>query len=385
MFKRTTRIATALSKSIKAQETRRVRILVAVVVIAVGILWRACGGMPPGAVPPSGGPPRGGPPGGTPTPVPNPVVDMPHFSTRPATGVFSDGGGGYTSAQCAAALDPNASSDMYNGHPINQETISQNQQPHSPGSPADGITSPPNQTKPNTSQLAYYASDGYISSEMDAPYTWMKLIDGQYSGTTEMIIRWAACKWGMDEDLIRAQAMNEHGSWIQWNAGGDLRNSINQCQSGNDSAHSSTNLWGYLISNSCYQSWSVWQTKVVFSSPNIGAWTTWPTINESTAFAVDYRYGTQRSCMNGDKSGYFKAKGVGDAYLTDVKNAINSPSSESPHHFGNPVTGKNATNLEYVAIACLGSHFSGGWMDSGAQSYVNSLLNHWANKDWLPK
>ena len=76
-------------------------------------------------------------------------VDMPHFNTLPATGVFAEGGSGYTSAQCAAALDPNASSDMYNGHPINQETVLQNQQPHSPGSPATGITAPVNQTKPN--------------------------------------------------------------------------------------------------------------------------------------------------------------------------------------------------------------------------------------------
>ena len=150
-------------------------------------------------------------------------ADMPHFSTQPATGVFAHGGG-YTSVQCAAALDVNASSYMYNGHPINQETVPQNQQPHSPGSPA-GATSPVNQTKPNAGQLAYYASDSYRSSEMDAPYTWMKLVDGQYTGTTEMIIRWAACKWGMDEDMIRAQATAEHGSWIQWNAGGDERKS----------------------------------------------------------------------------------------------------------------------------------------------------------------
>src|SRR5262245_9938478 len=145
---------------------------------------------------------------------PSDPFDVPHFSTQPATGVFADGRAGYTSAQCAAALDANASSDLYNGHPINQETVPQNQQPHSPGSPADGIASPVNQTKPNASQLAYYASDGYRSSEMDPPYTWMKLVDGQYAGTTEMIIRWAACKWGMDEDMIRAQATTEHGTWI---------------------------------------------------------------------------------------------------------------------------------------------------------------------------
>lgn len=311
-------------------------------------------------------------------------VDVLHFATQPAIGIFANGGGGYTSAQCAA-LDANASSYMYNGHPINQETVPQNRLPHPPGSPATGITSPVNQTKPNASQLAYYASDGYRSSEIDAPYRWMKLVDGQYTGTTEMIIRWAACKWGIDEDMIRAQATAEHGTWIQWNAGGDERKSMNQCQAGNNSDHNSTNLWGYLISNACYQSWSIWQTKVVYSSPNIGAWTTWPAINESTAFAVDYRYASQRSCMNGDQSGYFNDKGAGAMYLADVANAKNDPNVESPHRLWNPVTVAYATNLEYVAFACMGSHYSGNWMDSEARVYLNSVLTHWKKKDWLPK
>lgn len=311
-------------------------------------------------------------------------LDAPHFSTQPATGAFADGGG-YTSAQCAAALDSNASSDMYNGQPINQETVPQNQQPHSPGSPPDGITSPVNQTKPSASQLAYYAGDGYRSSGMDPPYTWMKLVDGQYAGTTEMIIRWAACKWGMDEDMIRAQATTERGTWVQWNAGGDEHHSINQCQAGNNPDHDSTNLWGYLVPNACYQSWSIWQTKVVYSSPDSGAWTTWPAMNESTAFAVDYRYAFQRSCMNGDQSGFFEGQRSGPIYLSDVANARTNPYGQSPHKFWNPVTGAYATNLEYVEFACLGAHYSGHWMDPGAQPYLSSLLNHWSKRDWLPK
>jgi hypothetical protein len=312
-------------------------------------------------------------------------IDVPHFVTQPATGVFADGGGGYTSAQCADALDAHASSDFYNGHPINEETVPQNQENHSEGSPADGITTPVNQTKPTAIQLAYYASDGYISSGMDAPYTWMKLINGQYTGATEMIIRWAACKWGMDEDMIRAQATTEHWTWVQWNAGGDKHNSAGECRAGNNSSHDSTDLWGYLVPNACYQSWSNWQTKVVYSSPNLGAWTTWPAINESTAFAADYRYGYQRSCMNGDQSGFFKGQGTGSSYLADVANATKQPYSKSQRQFWNPVTGAYATNLEYVQFACLGAHYSGNWMDSDAQSYLSTLLRHWKNKDWLPK
>jgi hypothetical protein len=312
-------------------------------------------------------------------------VDSPHFTTQPATGVFAEGGGGYKSAQCAAALDSSAAKYIYNNHPIDQETVRENQLPHPQGRPADGVTTAVNQTTPSPSQLAYYASDGYRSSEMDAPYTWMKLVDGQYTGTTEMIIRWAACKWGVDEDLIRAQATTEHGDWVQWNAGGDKRRSIDQCQAGNNSDHNSTDLWGYSVSDGCYQSWSIWQTKVVYSRPITGAWTTWPAINESTAFAVDYRYGSQRSCMNGNQSGFFGDKGSGRVYLTDVANARESPYSESPHRLWNPITNANATNLEYVQFACAASHFSGLWMDSDALSYLDRLLAHWKKKSWLPK
>jgi hypothetical protein len=38
-------------------------------------------------------------------------------------------------------------------------------------------------------------------------------VDGDFTGTTDEIIQWAACKWGIDEDVVRAQVVKE--SW--WN------------------------------------------------------------------------------------------------------------------------------------------------------------------------
>jgi len=64
-------------------------------------------------------------------------------------------------------------------------------------------------------------------------------VDGQYTGTTDMIFRWAACKWGIDEDVVRAQATNEHWSWDQLDSGGDKRYSESQCVNGEFS------LWNY--------------------------------------------------------------------------------------------------------------------------------------------
>ena len=34
-------------------------------------------------------------------------------------------------------------------------------------------------------------------------------IDGSFTGTTDELIQWAACKWGFDEDIVRAVAVRE--------------------------------------------------------------------------------------------------------------------------------------------------------------------------------
>jgi hypothetical protein len=58
-----------------------------------------------------------------------------------------------------------------------------------------------NQTVPTRSQLAAFHRQ---SSE---PYA--KWVDGQYRGSTDQIIQWAAAKWGLNPDLLRAVAAVE--------------------------------------------------------------------------------------------------------------------------------------------------------------------------------
>ena len=45
-------------------------------------------------------------------------------------------------------------------------------------------------------------------------------VTGNFVGTTDEIIQWAACKWGIDEDIVRAQSVTE--SYWDQRAGGDL-------------------------------------------------------------------------------------------------------------------------------------------------------------------
>jgi hypothetical protein len=187
-------------------------------------------------------------------------------------------------------------------------------------------------------------------------------VTGNYTGTTDEIVRWAACKWGIDEDVVRAQGQIESG-WEQGGAG-DERTSQSSCING-----SFTALWNTTIDepdgsfvtcpNCCWTSWSMWQTKVYYET------TTWPMIMKSTPFAADYRYADQRSCMNGDWAAYFGSSGqMPNTYASDIA-AFQAGGSSSR-----------------VLWGCIGFHFSGGWYDSGAQSYINEAQASLAAHNW---
>ena len=211
----------------------------------------------------------------------------------------------------------------------------------------------PNSTKPTSSQLQSYTNNGYAWNPYNGTWAFAR-VDGQYTGTTDMIFRWAACKWGIDEDVVRAQASNEHWSWDQLDSGGDKRYSESQCVNGEFS------LWNYECVDCCYQTWSDFQTKVITN------WQTWPMIHTSTAFAADYRFADQRACMDGDYAGYF----------------VNKPAYNGHTYAGDIASG----NLSVIFWGCLGWHYSGEWYDgnssSGAVYYINALKQTYTEKPW---
>ena len=55
-------------------------------------------------------------------------------------------------------------------------------------------------------------------------------VTGNFTGTTDEIIQWASCKWGFDEDVIRAQTAKESW-WFQRN-GGDFTTDPTRCAPG---------------------------------------------------------------------------------------------------------------------------------------------------------
>ena len=212
---------------------------------------------------------------------------------------------------------------------------------------------PFNHTMPSPAQLAAFYAHPVFGS--NPPASDFFRVDGHYTGSTDMILRWAACKWGIDEDVMRAQAWTE-SKWRQGgptpgDGGGDKRMARSQCVQGSFSA-----LWNYGCANCCYQSWGILQTKVYYE------WGTWPMIKDSTAFNADYRFADQRACMNGDYAGYFaSAAQQPNTYSADIASG----------------------NIDRVLWGCIGMHYSGGWYTPPTQRYIAETKGYLTRKPWL--
>lgn len=213
------------------------------------------------------------------------------------------------------------------------------------------VNIPYNQDMPTPGELAMYYR--YPTQPITRAPQFYR-VDGQYTGSTDMILRWAACKWGIDENVVRAQAWTE-SKWRQGgpnpgDGGGDKRYSISQCVNGSFIA-----LWNYECPNCCRQSWGILQTKVFYD------WGTWPMIKNSTAFNADYRYAEQRACMNGQFRRYFNTRS----------------------HLPNSYAADNASgDLDRILWGCIGMHFSGSWYDPKALKYISEVKENMAAQPW---
>ena len=302
-------------------------------------------------------------PSGTPTPVP-----PGHYSMLGPDASLN------TEANCVTAV---------NASPITTE--------NAPWNSNDGTGW--NSNLPPENPIPSYFYD-YAPCCTELPKSDFSSVDGNYSGTTDDLIRITACKWGIDEDYIRAQAWIESG-WHQdcaaahggtgCNEGGD-ENSPSGCTPDSITGFTTTSSatptltnsgefcemegFGGLSGTNQYDSWSIVQTKVYYE------WATWPMIEESTPFALDYRYAEMRGCVNGDQYGYFnsQSKKSGSDYQRAVSNAKNSPSGSSS------VSGWN--NLQYLAYGCIDTHFSGSWFNGKADSYLRGFLSTLNSAPW---
>ncbi len=251
------------------------------------------------------------------------------------------------------------------------------------GSPAEFNSNQP----PAGAVPSYFYQNAPCCTEL--PHSDFAHVDGNYSGTTDDLIRITACKWGIDEDYVRAQAEIESG-WHQdcaaahggtgCNEGGDLNNP-NGCTPISITGDAITPItpngtfcelqaFGGVAATSQYASWSIVQSKVYYE------WFTWPMMEESTPFGLDYRYAEMRGCINGDQYSYFYSQNSSAG--TDYQNAVNS--AQSNPQGPSSVSGWN--NLQYLAYGCIETHYSGSWYSGVTDSYLSAFLESLSSASW---
>jgi hypothetical protein len=208
--------------------------------------------------------------------------------------------------------------------------------------------------------------------------TWLlPRIDGQFTGTTDEIIQWAACKWGLPDNLIRADAVTE-STWFQYlnymNAGcywlrgcGDAfssatSSSVTYCKGiaasgGHDYQLDPVTTAGAYpyrpAAGLCPKTFSIlgimswddpaWEAPYPAYAGNQNG--TFPFTRDSTAAAVDYWAGYIRGCYEG--------------WITWL----------------NPIPGD--------IWGCLGAWYSGDWYSTAANGYISEVQKEETNHTWL--
>ena len=168
------------------------------------------------------------------------------------------------------------------------------------------------------------------------PYPDMSRVDGNFTGTTDQIIQWGACKWGLDEDIVRAQAARE--SWWDQRSIGDFQSDPTKCVPGHrigaDGHAGQCPASGGLLSLT-YQYYQ-------------GGF---PQAMTSTAYNVDYVLAWWHACYTGKV-----------LWLNDVERG-------QQYHAGD-------------AWGCVGTWYAGRWHTPAAEGYITAVKTYLQQRIW---
>jgi autotransporter family porin len=160
-------------------------------------------------------------------------------------------------------------------------------------------------------------------------------VTGNFTGTTDEAIQWAACKWGIEADVVRAQAVEESG-W-QMTVLGDFTDDRRWCAPGH--------LPGVDGKPGCPQSVGILQTKYRYTVD------AFPEAAESTAYNLDYVLGVWRTCFEGQET-----------WLADDP----------------PASGYGAGDM----WGCLGRWYAGDWRSDMALGYIDRVQQRYRERAW---
>ena len=161
-------------------------------------------------------------------------------------------------------------------------------------------------------------------------------VDGNFTGTTREILRWAACKWGIDEELVFAQAAIE--SWWRQDTEGDFGSTAANCAPGH--APGADGRPGQ-----CPESFGIMQNRYPFER------SAWPGAERSTAMNADTAYAIWRACYEGYET-----------WLNDVEHGRRYAAGD--------------------AEGCQGRWFAGRWHTAQAGQYIARVRDYLDRRIW---
>jgi hypothetical protein len=161
-------------------------------------------------------------------------------------------------------------------------------------------------------------------------------VTGNFTGTTDELIQWAACKWGIDEDLVRAQAAKE--SWWYQTTTSDFSDDPTHCVPDHPIGVDGKD-------GQCPESIGLLQLRFPYIPD------AFPMATESSAYNLDYALAYRRHCFEGL-----------DPWLNTVERG-----------------------QDYAAgdlWGCVGAWFAGRWYTDPAKTYIDAVRGYLDQQVW---
>jgi hypothetical protein len=191
--------------------------------------------------------------------------------------------------------------------------------------------------KPYNQRRGRHVSAKFLAVDGRKARKLARRIDGDFTGTTIDILRWAACKWGIDQDVVFAQAAIE--SWWRQKQLGDWGTDASKCLPGHKLGQDGKK-------GECPQSYGILQNRYPYEPGG------WPAIAQSTAMNADAAYAIWRSCYNG------------------YETWLNTVPRGTQYHKGD-------------VWGCVGRWDAGRWRTAKALHYIARVKKYLREKIWL--
>lgn len=172
-------------------------------------------------------------------------------------------------------------------------------------------------------------------------------VTGNFTGTTDEIIQWAAIKWGVSDNLLRAQAVTE-SNWYQnrKDAAGKPMPNYGYGDYGSCAGQGSPPPSGYGTSGP--SSFGILQVKwCAMKDASAPGYDGWPWSENSTAYNLDFYGAILRGCYEGWDTWLGNGYAAGDMW------------------------------------GCVGRWYAGQWYSSAAQTYIAKVKEYYNSRPWL--